>query len=67
MNQIITPFDVMEVNKLMAYQGIEAKLHLQDSCGGQSLWYEGANEEVDKAKVFVDNYFNKVRIDPSLS
>lgn len=59
MNSIISPFDVMECNTAMAYAGIEAKLHLTDSCGGQSFWYEGASGEVEKAKAFVEDFFNK--------
>lgn len=64
MNSIITTFEIVDCNKALGAEGIAAKLHLRDACGAQSFWLEGTPAEVEKAKAFMDTYFNG-RIDTS--
>lgn len=55
--KIINTFEVVECNKAMKAEGINAKLHLRDACGAQSFWIEGAEKEFEEARDFVSSYF----------
>lgn len=54
---IVNTFEIVACNKALAEAGIVAKLHLRDTCGAQSFWFEGEDAEVEKARAFANEYF----------
>ncbi len=64
MSKTVSIRDVVEVNSLLSDKGIQAKVHLRDACGSQSLWIEdlgGSGVPSDASKIIAD-FFSQRRI-----
>ena len=55
---------VVELNKLLAHNDLEFKIHLSDTCGKQSLWIDSniPISSLDKFYPLMEAYFEKYNI-----
>lgn len=70
---IITWNEIIEVNRRIKEKGLKYKVHLSDSCGGQSMWIEPLEEvknlgkELEELHVLIVDYFKEVKADIEFS
>ncbi len=55
---------IVELNKLLSSEN--AKIHLRDACGCQSLWIESTSKDTisNKAYDIINDFFKKERMTP---
>jgi hypothetical protein len=58
---------IVELNKLLAQNNLEFKIHISDTCGKQSFWIEPLNPAVEMASSnelynLIEEYFQKYTI-----
>lgn len=60
MRAVVSIADVVALNEVLAGQGLAAKVHLHDACGGQSLWLEllegAGGQELAQVRSLVEDY-----------
>lgn len=69
---IITWDNISEVNRRIKERDLAYKVHLSDSCGGQSMWIESMDkanhfDNLDDLNDLIKNYFSEIHADVEFS
>lgn len=65
--QIVSISMIVELNKLLAENELEFKIHISDTCGKQSFWIEPLNPAIEVATteelfILVEDFFKAYSI-----